>query len=209
MRRLLAQSRPATASVRERIAAAATGIFCEKGYAAASVAEIVARAGVTKPVLYYYFGSKGGLFRDLFVRHLNSFRELLERVMALPGTTRERLIWLTREQLSYSRRHHREMRFILGTALGPRRDFPRMKLEEPHNINRRLFARLFEEGMARGELRRVDVDEACAAYMGMVLLANLRHMSRPGVPLDPRLADRLVDMLLSGLGTSGPQGERR
>lgn len=209
MRRNPTHPRTATTSVRERIAAAATGIFCEKGYAAASVAEIVARAGVTKPVLYYYFGSKAGLFRDLFVRHLESFREILERVMVRAKSTRERLVLLTREQLFYGRRHFQEMRFILGAVLGPRRDLPRMKLEEPHEINRRLFARLFSEGMASGELRRLDIDEACAVYMGVVLLASLRQIHRPSRAPQAGLAERLVDILLSGVGKARPEGDDR
>ena len=38
-----------------KIVAAAVRLFCEKGYEATAVREIVEAAGVTKPVLYYYF----------------------------------------------------------------------------------------------------------------------------------------------------------
>ena len=37
---------------------AALDLFYAKGYDAVGVQEIVDRAGVTKPTLYYYFGSK-------------------------------------------------------------------------------------------------------------------------------------------------------
>ena len=43
---------------RERLLSGATELFASKGYAATTVREIVERAGVTKPVLYYYFRSK-------------------------------------------------------------------------------------------------------------------------------------------------------
>ena len=46
---------------RERLLETASHLFAEKGYASTSVREIVARAGVSKPVLYYYFQSKEGL----------------------------------------------------------------------------------------------------------------------------------------------------
>jgi hypothetical protein len=42
-------------NARERLLEAGIALFAEKGYASTSVREIVARAGVTKPVLYYYF----------------------------------------------------------------------------------------------------------------------------------------------------------
>jgi len=37
-------------------------LFSEKGYEGVSVNELVEAAGITKPTLYYYFGSKEGLF---------------------------------------------------------------------------------------------------------------------------------------------------
>lgn len=40
----------------------ATEAFCQLGYAGTSMNEIAARCGVTKPMLYLYFGSKEGLY---------------------------------------------------------------------------------------------------------------------------------------------------
>lgn len=36
--------------------------FAEHGYAGASMADVAARAGISKPLVYQYFGSKDGLF---------------------------------------------------------------------------------------------------------------------------------------------------
>ena len=38
--------------------AAAQAVFAERGYHAASMDEIAERSGITKPMLYSYFGSK-------------------------------------------------------------------------------------------------------------------------------------------------------
>ena len=46
---------------RELLLNTALELFHAKGYDAVGVQEIVDRAGVTKPTLYYYFGSKLGL----------------------------------------------------------------------------------------------------------------------------------------------------
>lgn len=40
-------------------------LFASKGYEAVSPNEIVEKVGVTKPTLYYFFGSKEGLFNEL------------------------------------------------------------------------------------------------------------------------------------------------
>ncbi|HET7121200.1 MAG TPA: TetR/AcrR family transcriptional regulator [Solirubrobacterales bacterium] len=46
----------------EQTLAAAHGLFAEKGYAAVTMDEIAAAVGVTKPLLYNYFGNKERLY---------------------------------------------------------------------------------------------------------------------------------------------------
>ena len=50
---------------REKILESALDLFFTKGYDAVGVEEIAERAGITKPTLYHYFGSKYGLRRRL------------------------------------------------------------------------------------------------------------------------------------------------
>src|SRR4051812_2735285 len=52
----------------EKILDAARAVFGEQGYDAASIAEIGLRAGISKSVLYHYFGSKAGLYRAIVER---------------------------------------------------------------------------------------------------------------------------------------------
>lgn len=50
---------------RERILQCALDLFYARGYDAVGVQEIADRAGITKPTLYYYFGNKIGLLKEL------------------------------------------------------------------------------------------------------------------------------------------------
>jgi AcrR family transcriptional regulator len=50
---------------RERVLEAGLDLFGERGYHAVSVADIGARAGIAKSVLYHHFGSKAGLFEAI------------------------------------------------------------------------------------------------------------------------------------------------
>lgn len=50
---------------REQILAAAEEVFSEKGFAAASIADITRRAGTAQGNFYLYFESKEALFREL------------------------------------------------------------------------------------------------------------------------------------------------
>ena len=63
------RARLTAAERRRRILDAATQVFAEQGYEAASVGEIAARAGVVASVIYDHFGSKRDLHVELLRRH--------------------------------------------------------------------------------------------------------------------------------------------
>lgn len=58
------------AATQQRIVDAATDEFAAHGISGARVDEIAAKAGVNKRMLYYYFGSKEQLFREILKRKL-------------------------------------------------------------------------------------------------------------------------------------------
>lgn len=55
-------------------------LFSEKGYEAVSVQELVNMANVTKPTLYYYFGSKEGVYDQLLLKNYNRLDDILAKV---------------------------------------------------------------------------------------------------------------------------------
>src|SRR5215467_2959500 len=56
------RSRLSKADRMEQALLAAHGLFAERGYAAVTMDEIAAAVGVTKPLLYNYFGNKERLY---------------------------------------------------------------------------------------------------------------------------------------------------
>jgi AcrR family transcriptional regulator len=69
-KRLTAEAR------REVIERAATEVFAERGYQAASIDEIARRSGVSAPVVYDHFSSKQDLHGRLLERHFADLREV-------------------------------------------------------------------------------------------------------------------------------------
>jgi AcrR family transcriptional regulator len=59
---------------RERIERAASEVFSERGYRAATIDEIARRSGVSAPVVYDHFTSKLDLHRRLLERHYGEMR---------------------------------------------------------------------------------------------------------------------------------------
>src|SRR4051794_27713439 len=64
----------------EQIVRVATEVFGAQGFVATSVADVAARAGISKPLIYQYFGSKEGLFTACLHRAGAILADELERV---------------------------------------------------------------------------------------------------------------------------------
>ena len=58
---------------RENILTCALELFYQRGYDAVGIQEICQAAGITKPTLYHYFGSKYGLLEVLLEREFSGF----------------------------------------------------------------------------------------------------------------------------------------
>ena len=69
---------------REKLLSCALDLFYARGYDAVGIQEIVDAAGVTKPTMYYYFGSKKGLLEDLIQGIFNDLMEELGILKGLP-----------------------------------------------------------------------------------------------------------------------------
>jgi AcrR family transcriptional regulator len=74
--------------LKARLLLAALSHFAAKGYDGVQVKEVAEEAGVSKPTLYYHFGSKEGLFRQLCLVSLASMaariQAMVEPFLAAP-----------------------------------------------------------------------------------------------------------------------------
>jgi AcrR family transcriptional regulator len=66
-------------------------VFAEQGYGAVSMEEIAVRVGLSKPMLYEYFGSKEGLLLATIGRARGELREATERAVAGAETAEDKL----------------------------------------------------------------------------------------------------------------------
>jgi AcrR family transcriptional regulator len=87
----MANTSPSDTAAYKRLLSAGREVFGRKGYGGTSVREIVAAAGVTKPVLYYYFRNKEGLYLELFREPFAKLVALLDEVSNGRGSATKRL----------------------------------------------------------------------------------------------------------------------
>jgi AcrR family transcriptional regulator len=184
-------------STRERILREALALFCAKGYDGTSIREICERADLTKPTLYHFFGSKEGLYQALVLGALEGFTTELAQVLAVPGSTEERLKRVAYAYFENARGQRNLLRFIFALVHGqpsaaPSVDWPRYYDEMVAQVTR-----VMDEGVSRGELVPGSTEMRVLIFMGAVgeVLSNFVLLGRPE-PTSAR-ADALTDAILS------------
>lgn len=73
----------------------ALNLFDDKGYQGVGIQEICDKAGVTKPTLYHYFGSKLGLFNAIFETKLKDDIKIFQEESSYNGDFRYSIQKLT------------------------------------------------------------------------------------------------------------------
>jgi AcrR family transcriptional regulator len=181
-----------------RILQTALGLFSQKGYDATSVREICEAAGITKPTLYHFFGSKDGVYRALVDGALEGFQRDIAARVAEPVPAIERLRSVARGYFEYAARDREMVRFMLSLIHSPSSAAPLTDFPAFYEGLVRLVAGVMEEGVLSGELAPGPVDVRMLVFMGALgeaLCGNL-VVGRP--ELTAELAEGLVDTVVDG-----------
>lgn len=99
--------------LRRDILDAALAVFAEKTFAAASVADVRARADVSNGALFHHFASKEAIAQAIYVEAIASYQSGLKALLAeRPTTVRAALGAAIRHQLEWTERNPELARFI-------------------------------------------------------------------------------------------------
>jgi len=195
---------------RERLLRAATVLFARKGYAATTVREIVEAAGVTKPVLYYYFHSKEGLFQALCGLAIAAHDGVLEEIRQAPGTPTEKIRLLFDRVFALIQENVEMVRVLDAVYYGPPDASPPFDFERLHGAFHLALRRFVEEGIACGELQPGDAEIMALALLGGWVIAKATSTSCHQHGLGAEGMQRVTDLILDGLRAGGTgQGEKR
>jgi AcrR family transcriptional regulator len=199
-------------SAREILRVAAR-LFSGRGYDATSVREIVEAAGVTKPTLYYHFGSKEGLAQALLTRPMQRLIDEIRGILDRPGDAVQKLAEQIEIHFDFCREEPDRARFVYGLFFGP--NAPGLSAEVAL-YGGRITELLLEavRGLVREGIVPQDRARRCAAAVqGLITFYTTDYLYQ-GANLEAGLARRLVEDLLLGFASgrasaavTGAQGE--
>jgi AcrR family transcriptional regulator len=165
-----------THATAERILGVASRRFAEKGFANVSVRDICRETGTTPPVIYYYFGSKKGLFDAVarkqismgdFIRKLSKATESKDPTKGLES--------FVSVYLSSFPEHTFDVGLYMRDSASLDKHSARIVSEDLDRI-RALAVGLIEKSMAKGLVRKTDPDLATDCLLGMLNRVIFQHI---------------------------------
>ena len=198
---------PEDPGVRERLLRAAVELFTVRGYAATSVREIVEAAQVTKPVLYYHFGSKEGIDLAVLEEMRGTLRALLERLLAEQGSARHRIERLFLGIYDVFEQQAPVVRFLNAILWGPPQGAPPFDVETFHRPLHDAVQAIVAAGIAAGELRPAEAEDVAIALIALLVFAMDLQLCHPDWGLGRSGLARLLDLAFTGVALPAPAAQ--
>ena len=175
-------------------------LFETHGYDGVTMEQIAAQAGVSKGTLYNHFPVKALLAHYFHQELARSARDLLPRLMKLPGFA-QRLTKTLHASAHWSEAHRAYMAPYLHYRLATAQPAAQDDARYPRSGMHTLFAALIESGQAAGELR-TDLSAAqLAQHLQLLYLGALtRWLADPRASLK-REFDAVVSLFTQGAGS--------
>lgn len=191
-------ARPRLEARRRAFMDAATQVFLEKGYAGATLDDVIARSGGSRQTLYALFGGKQGMFEALVSERSASIFESFsaddlsnrppDEVLNRFGTRYLQII-TTPEALGMYR--------LVVAEGAARKELVELFWRLGPGSGRSLLARYFAEVMQRNALQLDDPEQAAGHFMGMLL--GTMHMEcllgLRGTPALAEIADSVAQVV--------------
>jgi AcrR family transcriptional regulator len=188
----------------ERIAHRAASLFADKGFAGTSIREVAAAAGVTKPTVYYYFGSKDGLIRHIIDGAMRQFIQACSHARQAHRRLDAQLNKLVLDQLEWARSHPASVVLVGRCTHEPpghpwAADLQRLQLEALE-----ATGRLFRDAIERGEAAPRDPALLTLTLFGSLMSLSAAALRSPegwDATRNAATASQLVELLLDGART--------
>ncbi len=161
---------------KQEILAAATAVFAQKGFAGASMDDIVRASGISKGGLYWHFKSKDDLIAAILSQFFNQEMAALDALLQTEGTAPQKLQQLGQQIIADVSQMSELLTISLEFyALAARRESVRLELQRYFQQYGNTLATLIQAGIDEGAFDpAVSAQQAAlnliAQFEGLVLL---------------------------------------
>jgi TetR/AcrR family transcriptional regulator len=185
-------------SNRENLLDGALKSFAARGYDAVGVQEIAEVAGIQKPTLYHYFGSKSGLLETLLSESFNPFLEELQGVADYKGDLTTTLRAVVNTYFNFAQRKPELYRLYLSLWFAPP-DSEAFKVslrfveQQQHYMETLFLSASNDHGNMKGRQRVY-----AASFLGMINTYVMLSLNGYAI-CDEKLAQSMLHQFMHGI----------
>lgn len=180
-------------------------LFADKGYDGVSINTIVETAELSKPTLYYYFGNKAGLFRELLELYYGQLETLLKqacRYNPKPGSYEEDvkpvLINIAKAYIGFARNNPTFYRILMALHFVPQTSTAAEISDTYHMVQYELVEEVFQQ--FAGVHRNIRGKERLSALSFVSNInALIAFWYRGSGSLDDDTVEQLVKQFMHGI----------
>jgi len=187
------------------ITAAALAVFAERGFAAARLEDIAARAGLSKAALYLYFETKTDLFRAVAQERARPNLDAIQAMVAETDMPFDAIVPAVLARLA-TLIERAELRGVIKMVIGESRNFPELAevwREAVVTPALAILGGIISRAQARGEARPGEARLLAMSLIGPMMMGVLwREIIEPagGDPIDLQaLAAEHARTVLAGM----------
>lgn len=190
---------------RETILDCALQLFSSKGYDAVGISEIVDMAGITKPTLYYFFGNKEGLFKELLKTNYDTLNNTLSKICEYhPNTERyfediyPVLLTIAKTYFAFAKAHSEFYLMSLALTFAPPTSAPATFSEEYHSVQYKMVEQVFS-AISKVHTNIAGKERICSWRFLAMVNAQIGFWGRGYGTLDDSDAESIVTLFMHGI----------
>ena len=153
----------------------AAKLFAEKGYYGVSMREISEKSKVSKPTIYYYFGSKEGIYKALIHVGLSYGAKKAECIVKQNISAKEKLVQLFQNRFQLSSKHPEFAKFFLSVFVTTE-NLPFIdSFKKETNKHKKILTDVINEGIVSGEFGTSSNSDFAEEIIGAVVTHFIRR----------------------------------
>jgi TetR/AcrR family fatty acid metabolism transcriptional regulator len=178
----------------------AARLIGQKGYHAVSMREISEQSGVSKPTIYYYFKSKEGLYRQLFISAIAYSDDQLNEILTRNISVKEKLIELIKVRFHQALRYPELAKFFLHLFIFMEDTPLSAQFQAEAIIRREILSKLIQEGINNKEFGlSAKTPIAVEIILGTLIYFISQQLVSHKKILSDQLAEEITEVLFKGL----------
>jgi AcrR family transcriptional regulator len=186
-----------TSTRKDVIISKAAILFREKGYSATSMRDLAEHVGVEAASLYNHISSKAEILQEICFRVATNFMSHIEEVEQSKRSEIEKIEAILRYHIKMMVERYEEV-YVSDREWKHLTDPYLSNMQGQRRAYRQRIGKIIEEGIAKGEFKKIDAPTAVLIMLHAVSGIESWHRSKRKIEGD-QLENSMVEILVGGL----------